>query len=210
MFAGETTFIRSELEALKAQPDGGTKWKPAIEDSGVGQASRMAYEPETNANMVHQAFHLMMWNKATLKELSDLETIVEFGGGYGATALIASRLGFKGAYFLVDLPEMSLLQQYYLAQHKLNCEVHFLTSQPALFGADLYIAVYSLTETDIPTRWAQLDLTAKSYLFAMNETWDDIDNMEWFRQVEITIPLRWSFFPMVRPGHWYAIGGLTR
>ena len=68
MFAGETPFIRSELEALRAQPDWEDRWLPAIQDSGIGGAPRMSGEPSTNANMVHQAFHLMMWNKATAPE----------------------------------------------------------------------------------------------------------------------------------------------
>jgi len=210
MFAGETPFIRSELEALRAQPDWETLWLPAIEDSGVGQAPRMSGEPSTNANMVHQAFHLMMWNKATLKELRDLETITEFGGGYGAMALIASRLGFRGTYRMVDFPEMLLLQTHYLSQHELGCTVEFLPSEPwaaeDIEPADLYVACYSVSEVALGERAACVDWKARGYLIAMQDRWNDVDNLEWLRVMQWPL-IRWYLFPMIRPGHWYAMGG---
>ncbi len=214
MFAGETPFIRSELEALRAQPDWESVWRPAIEDSGVGRAPRMSGEPSTNANMVHQAFHLMMWNKATLREVEDLETITEFGGGYGAMALVASRLGFRGTYRIVDFPELCLLQMHYLSQHELGCGVEFLPSEIALlscdlWGVDLFVACYSVSEVSMPERGACLDVKARSYLLAMQDRWDDVDNLEWVREFACQHDnLRWSIFPMVRPGHWYAMGGM--
>jgi len=216
MFAGETPFIRSELEALRAQPDWESRWLPAIQDSGVGQAPRMSSEPSTNANMVHQAFHLMMWNKATLREVRDLETVTEFGGGYGAMCLVASRLGFKGTWRMVDFPEMCLLQSYYLSRHDLGCAVEFLPSEPWVAEdlptpADLYVACYSLSETPLVERAAYLDGQVGSYLLALQEQWDDVDNLWWVRQAlvgGVARGLNWRIFPMVRPGHWYAMGGM--
>jgi len=212
MFAGETPFIRSELEALRAQPDWAIPWRPAIADSGIGNAPRMSGDTSTNANMIHQAFHLMMWNKATLKELRDLETITEFGGGYGAMCLIASRLGFRGTYRMVDFPEMRLLQTYYLSQHELGCTVEFreVIGPPR---SDLLVACYSLSEVPLEDRKPLLgdgraDHAANSYLFAMQDKWDDVDNLDWVRQFTMwdRDDLLWSIFPMVRPGHWYAMG----
>ncbi len=212
MFAGETPFIRSELEALRAQPDWESVWRPAIEDSGVGRAPRMSGEPSTNANMIHQAFHLMMWNKATLREVEDLETITEFGGGYGAMALVASRLGFRGTYRIVDFPELCLLQMYYLSQHELGCGVEFRESVDQ--RSDLLVACYSLSEVPLTYRAGYLgdgrmDREAESYLLAMQDRWDDVDNLEWVREFTCQHDnLQWSVFPMVRPGHWYAMGGM--
>jgi len=216
MFAGETPFICSELEALRAQPDWESRWLPAIEDSGVGNAPRMSGESSANANMIHQAFHLMMWNKATLREVADLETITEFGGGYGAMALVASRLGFRGTYRMVDFPEMLLLQTYYLSQHELGCNVEFVPSEPWVVSdtqvADLFIACYSVSEVALAERGAYVDWAAKSYLLAMQDRWNDVDNLEWWRFMrgcEIQwAGMEWSLFPMVRPGHWYAMGGM--
>ena len=212
MWAGETALIRSELEALRGQPDWATVWEPAIRDSGVGNAPRMAGAPNTNGNMVHQAYHLMMWNKATLREVSDLGSITEFGGGYGAMALIASRLGFRGTYRLVDFSEVCLLQEHFLAQHEIACSVEFWPSMPAPAGADLFIACYSLSEVDPAERLRFADLQAATYLLTMQELWDDMDNMEWAR-AELPLwntGMRWAVFPMVRPGHWYVIGGVGK
>jgi hypothetical protein len=209
MFAGETPYTRSELHALKAQPDWG-QWHAAIEDLGVGQAPRMSEELSTNANMVHQAFHLMMWNKATLREIRDLETVTEFGGGYGAMALVASRLGFKGTWRMVDFPEMCLLQSYYLSQHELGCAVEFCGDVLPIAGAGLYVACYSLSETPLSERKGCVDLGAKSYLLAFQEHWDDVDNLDWVEwfALEDRDEVRWRIFPMARPGHWYAMGAV--
>lgn len=210
MFAGETPFIRSELEALRAQGEWRERWLPAVTDSSVGTPPLMHNEPRINANMVHQAYHLMLWEKATLVDIRELETITEFGGGYGAMALIISRLGFRGTYNLVDFAELCLLQTYYLAQHSLGCGVQWFASEPAPTGADLFIACYSLSEVGLEARAHFLDTEAGTYLITMQEQWDEIDNVEWFRGVEASLDKRWTLFPMVRPGHWYAIGGLAR
>src|SRR3990167_5344946 len=67
-------------------------------------------------NLIHQAYHLSQFAATTGHNFSKMNKIVEFGGGYGAMALVLHRLGFgeatqSGEYVIYDLPEFALLQK---------------------------------------------------------------------------------------------------
>lgn len=63
---------------------------------------------------IFQVSHLYLLKLATGATVTDFETILEFGAGTGEGADVAARLGFRGAYVLYDLPQMVLLQRYWL------------------------------------------------------------------------------------------------
>lgn len=134
-------------------------------------------------NMIHQAYHILRWQEETGLRISDMQTIYEFGGGYGAMALVCNRLGFKGRYCICDLPEFSLLQQWYLEE----CGVEGVEWVGKWFygETDLFIACYSLSETDFDERNRVLkSVMADSYLFLYSNKFEQYDNIEYFRGIE--------------------------
>lgn len=147
-----------------------------------------------SANLVKQLHHIHQWEKTTGRLISDLSTIVEFGAGYGAMPLLVHRLGFKGTYYIIDLPEFSLLQQYYLSNTGEAVNVEWvkpgddkpkkkssLFSIPDTFQPDLLIALYSLSEVDYAFRDATLDnIKAKSHLLLFSNRFADYDNVAYF------------------------------
>lgn len=154
------------------------------------------YIPETpySATMTHQLYHIHQWERETGRLISDLSTIVEFGAGFGALALLVHRLGFKGTYYIMDLDEYALLQQYYLSNTGEEVNVEWvkpgddkpkkkssLTSIPETLQPDLLIALYSLSEVDYAFRDVTLDnLKAKSHLFLYSNRFADFDNVAYF------------------------------
>lgn len=98
------------------------------------------------SNLIHQAYHVMRWEQYTKHRISDLKTIVEIGGGYGAMARVARAVGFSGKYYIYDLPEFTLLQKYYL--NKYRVPVHHISYEPgaAPKQVDLLIGLWSLSE----------------------------------------------------------------
>lgn len=154
------------------------------------------YIPETpySATLTHQLYHIHQWEKTTGKRIDELESIVEFGAGYGAMPLLVHRLGFKGTYYVVDLPEFQLLQQYYLSNTGEAVNVEWvkpgddkpkkkskLASIPDTFQPDLLIALYSLSEVDYTLRDVYLDnIKAKSHLFLFSNRFADYDNVAYF------------------------------
>ena len=66
--------------------------------------------------MIFQAYHLCRFEEATGRPLASMPVIVEFGGGYGRLCQLAHDLGFRGTYVIFDLPEVAVLQRFYLRQ----------------------------------------------------------------------------------------------
>lgn len=150
-----------------------------------------------STNLVHQAYSLSQLDL----DISKLDTILEFGGGYGAMCLLCRRLGFKGRYIIYDLPEFSLLQQYYLSCHNVEAEywaglteleLKLIKKSSELHApfsknvVDLLIGLWSLSEVDnLNFRDYFLGwYPAQNYLFAYGRTWHGINNTKWFDQLQ--------------------------
>lgn len=165
-------------------------------------------------NLIHQAYHLLSWQITTGQRITNLNTIVEFGGGYGAMSLVTRRMGFYGAYFIKDLPEFEILQKYFLS----NCDPHsgvtFWSHGNVKHGdvpASLLIAGYSLSETDYAERDKFiLDNPADSYLLWYSNKFVDYDNIEYFqRRLPAMIPdMNWKHWRVehMPPETHYTVG----
>ena len=71
---------------------------------------------DTSANTVHHLHHLLRYEEATGRRISDFDVFVEWGAGYGNLAkLIRRRHGGEPTLVLFDTPIFSCLQWLYLA-----------------------------------------------------------------------------------------------
>lgn len=164
-------------------------------------------------NLIHQAYHLTQWERATGKRIEQLDTIVEFGGGYGAMALLCKRMGFEGKYVIYDLPEFSLLQEYYLSQFGMLDKMEWNPKKKPK-DVDLFMALYSLSEVEPAQRMRYLPSVVDSYLFLYSGQWEKWNNVEWFQN---ELPSKWRQNDKVQWQHteighlpdranWYSIG----
>ena len=164
---------------------------------------------QSSMNLIHQAYHIQQWEQATVQRINQLEIIVEFGGGYGAMALLCHRLGFEGKYVIYDLPEFSLLQEYYLSQFGLLGQMEWNPERKPK-NVDLFMALYSLSEIPVADR-IRAFVEAKSYLYLYSGKWQDYDNVYHFQTV---IPAsqpekQWQHTEISHlpdKGNWYSIG----
>jgi len=204
MFLGDCPAVQEEWRLLAA--DDLPRWTIATLDPGVGGAARLPYAPHSTGNLVHQAYHLMRWENATGRRVDGISSIVEFGGGYGAMALVCRQAGFTGQYTIFDLPEFSLLQQYYLGQCSIG-DISYSSSED-VSETDLFIACYSISEVAEKERRQHIPFKAKSFLFAAADTWDGIDNNEWFAaDAASRTGIKWvKVYNDIAPGHWYLFG----
>lgn len=142
------------------------------------------YQPDSfhvhySQNLINLAYHFLMWEQRTGRKVAELKSIVEWGGGYGGQVLVARRLGFTGLYTIYDLPEFSLLQEWFLGEVEVDATLR--QWPPRQTTSDLLIAVYSLSEMPLAQRFKVLEkLNARSYLMAYTPTWEDYDNEGWF------------------------------
>lgn len=167
------------------------------------------YDPFQNnglsKNLIHQAYHVNQWEQTTGRKIDTLDTIVEFGGGYGAMALLCHRLGFKGKYIIYDLPEFALLQEYYLSQFGINAEWN-PKRRPK--GVDLFMALYSISEVD-PLEREKLMVRANSYLLLYSGQWEKWNNVVWAKNFAMGTVLEWRHTELTHlpdKNNWYSIG----
>lgn len=159
-----------------------------------------------NRNIIHQAYHILRWQEATGLKIADMESIYEFGGGYGAMAAVCSWMGFKGKYYIYDFPEFALLQRWYLEQHEIKNVKWYKRIEP--LDVDLLIACHSLSETDLDERDDVLGkVLADSYLFLYNNKFEQHGNIEYF-QDGASDEMNWqhSKIEHLPPVSWYSFG----
>jgi hypothetical protein len=118
----------------------------------------------------------------SMAKLDVIDSIVEFGGGYGTMACIARKLGFTGEYIIYDFPEFSALQDYYLSN--VGIEASCVTEFPCCHY-DMLIALWSISESPIGVRdefMSGIDLPAL-VLATYVAHWDGVNNWRWFSEL---------------------------
>lgn len=185
-------YMPYELEELK---ENRYTWMPAIAWTGFGGDVEKFEGHRSDPNLIHQAYHLKQWLGRTQQDLSRMSSIVEVGAGYGAMSLICRRLGFEGRYYIIDLPELTQIQAYYLNQvaPEYRGVTHWMHYPQA---CDLFIACHSICEIPLTEREVILSQTkAREYLFASSYEFDGVDNQVWFQQLGGTAGYDWQFKP---------------
>ncbi len=149
-------------------------------------------------NCIEQAWHLFNYeHNARGMYVDRMGSIVEFGGGYGQMCWLIRKLGFKGDYCIVDLPEFKLLQRWWLGTQGMETD-----DDADIRSPDLLIGCYSVSEIPPKDRRAALG-DALSYLLVYSGKFDRWNNEAWFR--------KWgkdwdcSIFPMEDRPDWYLI-----
>ena len=208
MFVGNAPYIDYEAECL------GDALVEVIAEPGFGSPALYdvpfvwSADFKSSGNLIHQAYHIQQWEEhRTSKEIQDCDIIVEIGGGYGAMALLVHRLGFKGRYIIYDLPEFSLLQQYYLSNVGVT-GVEFITQFPNEIDCDLLIGLFSLGEMPLETRSMILaQCHAKSFLMAYSARWGGYDNIGWGNELMKRKGYLWNQWNIGHlPNCWYLVG----
>jgi hypothetical protein len=191
MFVRECDMTHAQLIQLRSVP----KWEfyaeTALMENSLGNPPRLGAMAYTSGNLVNQTYHLHQWERMTRRDVKDLTTIVEFGGGYGAMSAICRRMGFEGDYYIYDFPEFCLLQEYYLTN--LGYEVETIdvdrnTDYRRITqftpDIDLLIACHSLSEVPFHVREDFIaNLAPLSCLFVYQKKFDGIDNIGWFQML---------------------------
>jgi hypothetical protein len=233
MFIGDAPYVLKELSHLKAHTNWKECWHSAIKESVVGHPKRFILYPCSSGNLIHHAYHLARFEQATGLEMRNMNYIVEIGGGYGSMCRLIHKLGFTGSYVILDLPEFSAIQRFYLNSHGINTQepgssedqpvsVWTVSTLSALLQIltkvtnkrGTLIATWSLSEISIAMRSAILQAVeaADAFLIAYQECYDEIDNVEFFGSWRKTLQdgIRWKEHHIDHlPGNRYLFGVRT-
>ena len=182
-----------------------SRFAPAVVESRTGNPLPFIYYPRSSGSLLHHCHHVLRFEETTGANLPGLDAIVEFGGGYGSMCRLLHRLGFKGRYFIYDLPEFSALQRYFLKSldlpvHDAGADrtqpgIHLFTDLEALRAALAtvpasarrgFIATWSLSESppELRDRFLPLVTDFDYLLIAFQDRFYEVDNNAYFAGLE--------------------------
>ena len=105
--------ITLDLRHLKRRHDWRSRWRPALREHTIGFPRPFYRYPKSSGDVINHAYHLCRFEETTGVSLATMPVIVEFGG-YGSMCRTLHQLGFRGAYLIFGLPELSAIQRFFL------------------------------------------------------------------------------------------------
>lgn len=158
-------WLKKEISSLENKIDK-KKLKDILQEDYVGDPLLLNSYYLTSHTVVHHLHHFVEFLDKTKTKIDDLNTIVEWGGGYGSLIRILKRFNSKKrTYIIIDTPLFSCLQWIYLATIFGEKEVNFILSSKdkikenkinilpvsflndIKFKADLFISTWALSES---------------------------------------------------------------
>ncbi|HEX8912733.1 MAG TPA: hypothetical protein VF796_10275 [Humisphaera sp.] len=223
MFVDDAPYVRAELSALRAEPDWAARWEPAVREDAVGAPPPCPAYRRSSGNLIHHAYHLSQFERATGWRIGSVGSVLEFGGGYGSLCRLAQNLGFAGRYTILDVPEFSALQRYFLSSRpaaaggaRVECvtDVDRLGAAAAAGPAPvLFVATWSVSETPLSVRGPVLDRVAgaDAFLIGYQHRFGEVDNVAFFEAWRrARADVRWTDWPIEHlPGNRYLMGVRT-
>lgn len=226
MFVPNTSYIVNELKFLI---EGNWHiWKSATEEVQIGYPEPCIFYPKSSGNLIHHAYHLAQLENQLELNITDIDYVLEFGGGYGSMCRLFHNLGFKGKYIIFDLPVFSALQEYFLKSIGLNAKYganEYTNGVNCIFKTEvlreilsnkeskkksIFIATWSISETPIYLRNAILSMLDNFDLFliAYQKQFGEIDNSNYFSAwKDSLINYKWYSYEIRHlPNNYYLFG----
>lgn len=195
MFVNEAHYLHYEYNFLINSEK---KYLSILPEDLWGNPESTDLDLSTSGNRIHHTYLIAKYELETNRNINNYKTIFEFGGGYGSFARLIHRLEFNGIYIIFDFDIFNIIQYNYLEKfaydifvqpnkpngngiylfHDLNKLNEFLKN----IEIDLFIATWSLSESDMDTRNNVNDIliNAKHYLVTFQSEFDSINNVEFF------------------------------
>jgi hypothetical protein len=114
MFLTNRRTAFSAWKALKADPHFQARWASAIVEDATGAPTPFLLHGKTSPYLIWQAIIIRAFERFVGQRIDDQQFVLEYGGGYGSMCRLTHRLGFRGRYLIFDLPELGILQRYFL------------------------------------------------------------------------------------------------
>ncbi|MCA2507561.1 MAG: hypothetical protein IM550_15915 [Microcystis sp. M54BS1] len=196
----------------------------ALTESPVGKPFLDTSYPLSSPLLIQHGYHLIRLLEYTNINVLHLQSIVEFGGGYGSFFRLLKNLGYTNKYFIYDLPVMCAIQKFYLKNVFLPCpNTETLSNLKWLSGAasnvsdnvidldeSLFMATWSLSECpyDLRQEFEPIISKFKYVLIAYQPKFHDFNNVEYFNSLESKLPnFKWNHFECpIYKNMFYLIG----
>lgn len=218
-----TDWAWIELAELHRSPRWDRVWRETILEDPVGMPLLYPFHFRSSGALIHYAYHLMMFERLSGLGVEQLDSILEFGGGYGGVRRVVARLGHRGRYHIHDLPEMLALQRFYLSAMEavrpelrealattFSAEIADLPPPAFWAGRPLFLATWSFSETPLALRqrWLPILRSCHFFLIGYQDSFEGVDNRRWFQEFTAGRPdVEWRHEEIAhRRGDFYLIG----
>jgi hypothetical protein len=230
MFVKYGGYINHEYKYLSQQSDWDSRWSKAVVETHTGHPLPYYQYPKSSANLIHHAYHLAIFEQKTGINLSDVDFILEFGGGYGSMCRLAYNLDFSGKYIIYDIPAFNALQKFFLKSIGIkvlafenftqqtrgvfcisdNQHLEQILSKDSVYKKTLFIGTWSISETPYKIRDLILPLISDfhAFLIAYQERFHETDNTEFFKKwIAFQNSIEWYDWAIEHmPGNRYLMG----
>ena len=179
-----------------------TLWKKLLKENSVGSPIRFFLYPWSSGNLIRQVYIIKKFIEWAKLNLTQIDIVVEFGGGYGCTANFFYKISKKIKYIILDLKEVSLLQYYYLAMNFRQVSFHkekkaniFLLNK--MSNVKFYLNKYNSKNSFLIMNWSFSEIPIKErvkmekiilkfnyILICFQSTFESIDNLKYFKSLE--------------------------
>lgn len=198
----EGSYVSTELEYLKSHKYWISKYCNAIREDILGSPKPFSIYPASSKNLIHHAYHIALFEEKTNTQVSDIDFVFEFGGGYGSMARLFQNLNYQGKYIIFDFPIFSALQLFFLRTlgFKVLSKENFLCENSGILlisniddlceilksidksKNNLFLATWSLSETpmDLRDKIKHCLEAFNLHLIAYQHTFREIDNVKYF------------------------------
>lgn len=170
------------------------KYPNLLKEDNFGRPQKYFWNRETSGNLIHHLFSLnMLLFFVGYDNFSSIRKCYEFGGGYGSFARIISRLLPEANYTIYDFEVFLKLQKIYLGEtvnknSNFFSKLEFIKEPSGTFynDTDLYIALWSISESPLEVRYTQESkiLRSKYVLIGYQDQFDGINNHEYFNNLK--------------------------
>jgi hypothetical protein len=134
-----------------------SQWKPCLREPFLGHTKKsfaaaqwkIFKDTPSTTWVLKSAHHILTYEALCGRSIKSYDQIVEFGAGIGETARLILDLGFRGDYYILDLPEIARISGFYL-QGRANICTGF--AEIPRRKNTLFIATWSLSEVPIEYR----------------------------------------------------------
>lgn len=207
----DPNIVNPLIEQLK-----GNEKIPLVQDPSVG-SPRIAWEGMSQSTMRSLHYYEEV---SELFDVSTINHVTDFGPGYGNNCRVWHSLGFKGDFFLVDLPEMNEIQRHYLSQVlEDTSNLTFMQAGPDIVpqkSKALFFATFSLNETTQKVRdLVEPQILLHDYIFIhYNKSFPveekSIDNIDYFDRFKERHADKYEFVERTNPQRKHVLVGIKR
>ena len=176
-------------------------WTNLLKEDTIGNPVPFFLYKSSSGNRIRQVY--LLQQAFEYAGIVNVDAVIEIGGGYGSMVPVMKNINKNIEYTIYDLPEVNLLQYYYLKSQNINCEISSLNENINLISEIdilkekikklekkgkkiLIIANWSFSEMPVTLR-KDLEFMFLSCDFAFvsfQDYFENISNISYFEELE--------------------------